>query len=55
MRGAVARWGWTSSSEEVKGEARKERGSFCHVLEEEECSNYVRSQGELGHVASAIG
>jgi hypothetical protein len=30
-------------------------GAFCHALEEEGHSNHVRSQGELGCVASTTG
>ena len=46
--------GGTSVSQEEKADAGKERSPFCHALEEEH-SNYVRSWGELGHVASSMG
>ena len=45
----------TSGSLEEKAKARKERKSFCHALEGEECSSHVRSLEELGTVAIATG
>ena len=45
----------TSGSQEEKADAGEERDFFCHALEEEECSNHVRSLGELGPVVSATG
>ena len=45
------------TSGEEKADKRKEGRAFCHALEEEECKNYVRSQGEgeLGPAAFATG
>jgi hypothetical protein len=46
--GANCRGTGTSRSREGKADIGKERGFFCHVLEEEEHSNHVRSQGGAG-------
>lgn len=47
--------GGTSRSHWGKRSLREgEEELFCHALEEEH-SNYVRSWGELGHVASSMG
>lgn len=37
--------GGTSGSQEEKADTRKEKGLFCHALEEGGHSNHVRPQG----------
>lgn len=39
--------GETSGYQEEKGDTRKERGLFCHALEQEEQNNHVRFPEEL--------
>lgn len=39
-------------AQEEKGDTRKERKEFCHALEREEVSSYVRSWEELGPVTA---
>jgi hypothetical protein len=44
-----------SGSQEEKANTRKERGVFCHALDEKEYSNHVKSQGELGTMTTTLG
>ena len=50
LGGRTGRISWSQEEKEDVG-----KDLFCHALEEEECSNHVRSQGELGPVVSATG